>query len=109
MPVPGQPMPPQGAPAPQAAPAPKAPQQGGAAQIVNTMMQGYQALGGMLKQSGADHEAMQGLDQSQKTFEAWVQHMSQPAGQAPAPAPKAPAPKGPMPANANAGAKPVGY
>lgn len=107
MPVPGQPMPPQGA-APQGAPAP----QGGpspAAQIVQTMMHGFQQLGGMVKQSGSDPQASQLLDQSQKMFEGWIQHMSQPAGHAPAPDAPQPGPRGPMPANANQGSKPAGF
>lgn len=105
-------MPPQGpgAPAPQGAPqaapqspAPKPPGQGGAAQSVGMIEQGIKGLAPLVQQH-ADPQAQKLFQSCVHSFQAFVQHMSQPAG---APQPPAPAPKGPMPSAGGPKAQPL--
>lgn len=111
------PMPPQGGQAPAQAGAQAQggqPSQGGGGQAVQTiqmMMKGYQTLAPLVSQQGAlPPEDVQLFQQASKSFEAFVQAISQPH-QPPQQAPQAPkpGPGGPMAQNASKSSTPAQY
>jgi hypothetical protein len=109
---PGAPMPPQGAPAqapsapPQGGPPPQGPQGGGAGQLVSQAHQALSQLQKLVHGAPVSPQDKQGIDAIVNGFQAWVQEMGKPQGQAPQ-GPPAAGPKPPMPAHAGPGAKPM--